>query len=35
MIVDPEGVVQWSHKAANPGELPGATFIFDGLAAKA
>jgi peroxiredoxin (alkyl hydroperoxide reductase subunit C) len=34
VIVDPEGVVQWSHEAANPGELPGANLIFDGLAAK-
>jgi peroxiredoxin len=35
VIVDPEGVVQWSYEAANPGELPGANLIFDGLAAKA
>ena len=34
VILDPEGVVQWSHEAANPGELPGANLIFDGLAAK-
>ena len=33
VIVDPEGVVQWSYLAANPGELPGANLIFDGLAA--
>ena len=34
VIVDAEGVVQWSHEAANPGELPGANLIFDGLAAR-
>ena len=33
VIVDPDGVVQWSYLAANPGELPGANLIFDGLAA--
>lgn len=35
VIVDPDGVVQYSHLAANPGELPGANLIFDGLAQKA
>jgi peroxiredoxin (alkyl hydroperoxide reductase subunit C) len=35
VIVDPEGVVQWSYEAENPGVLPGANLIFDGLAAKA
>ena len=35
VIVNPEGVVQWSHEADNPGELPGANLIFDGLAARA
>jgi peroxiredoxin (alkyl hydroperoxide reductase subunit C) len=35
VIVDPEGVVQWSHLAASPGDLPGANLVFDGLAAKA
>ncbi len=34
VIVDPDGTVQWSHLAANPGELPGANLIFDGLAAR-
>jgi hypothetical protein len=33
VITDPEGVVQWSHQAASPGDLPGANLIFDGLAA--
>ena len=34
VIVDPEGVVQFSHLASNPGELPGANIIFDGLAQR-
>jgi len=33
VIVGPDGVVAWSHLAENPGELPGANLIFDGLAA--
>lgn len=33
VILDREGVVKWSHQASNPGELPGANLIFDGLAA--
>ena len=33
VIVAPDGVVKWSYQAANPGELPGANLIFDGLAA--
>jgi peroxiredoxin len=32
VIVGPDGVVKWSHLAANPGELPGVNLIFDGLA---
>lgn len=32
VIVNPEGVVQWSHLGDSPGELPGANLIFDGLA---
>jgi peroxiredoxin (alkyl hydroperoxide reductase subunit C) len=35
VIVGPDGVVQFSHQAANPGELPGANIIFDGLAQRA
>ncbi len=34
VIVDPEGVVQWSWEGEHPGVLPGANLIFDGLAAK-
>jgi len=35
VILDPEGVVTWSYEAPNPGELPGADLIFDGLDAPA
>jgi peroxiredoxin len=35
VIVDPDGIVQFSHRASNPGELPGANIIFDGLAQRA
>ena len=31
VITDPDGVVQWSHQAPSPGDLPGANLIFDGL----
>jgi peroxiredoxin len=33
VIIGPDGVVSWSHLAANPGELPGVNLIFDGLVA--
>ena len=33
VITDADGVVQWSHQAESPGDLPGANLIFDGLAA--
>lgn len=33
VLIDEEGVVQWSHCAPNPGEIPGANLIFDALAA--
>ncbi len=32
VIVNPEGVVQWSWEGEHPGVLPGANLIFDGLA---
>lgn len=35
VLVGPDGVVRWSHLAANPGELPGVNLIFDALAASA
>ena len=31
VIIDPEGTVKWTYEAPNPGELPGANLIFDGL----
>jgi peroxiredoxin len=31
IIFDADGVVQWSHLADSPGDLPGANLIFDGL----
>ncbi len=33
VVIGPDQVVAWSHLAANPGELPGANLLFDGLAA--
>jgi peroxiredoxin len=33
VILDPDGVVQWSWEGEHPGVLPGANLIFDGLAA--
>jgi peroxiredoxin (alkyl hydroperoxide reductase subunit C) len=35
VIVNPEGVVQWSWEGEHPGVNPGANLIFDGLAAGA
>jgi len=35
VIFDADGVVQWSHLADSPGDLPGANLIFDGLAVSA
>ncbi|MGI8513150.1 MAG: peroxiredoxin, partial [Solirubrobacteraceae bacterium] len=34
VIVGHDGIVTWSHEAENPGVLPGADLIFDGLAAS-
>jgi peroxiredoxin (alkyl hydroperoxide reductase subunit C) len=31
VIVGPDGVVQWSHLADSPGDLPGVNLLFDGL----
>jgi peroxiredoxin (alkyl hydroperoxide reductase subunit C) len=33
VLIGPDAVIQWSHQAASPAELPGANLIFDGLAA--
>jgi peroxiredoxin len=35
VIVGPDGVVTWSHRAESPGDLPGANLIFDALSAPA
>jgi peroxiredoxin len=35
VLVGPDGVVEWSHEAATPGDLPGANLIFDALEAQA
>jgi peroxiredoxin len=35
VVVDPQGVVQWSWEGEHPGVLPGANLVFDGLAARA
>ena len=31
VMIDPEGVVAWSHVSASPLEIPGANLIFDAL----
>ena len=33
VLIGPDGVVEWSHEADSPGDLPGANLIFDALAA--
>ena len=35
VIIDPDGIVQWSHVAPSPADIPGANLIFDGLEATA
>jgi peroxiredoxin (alkyl hydroperoxide reductase subunit C) len=35
VLIGPDGVVEWSHKADTPGDLPGANLIFDALEAQA
>ena len=34
VLIGPDGVVEWSHEAASPGDLPGANLIFDALEAQ-
>jgi len=34
VLVGPDGVVQWSHLADSPGDLPGINLVFDALAAR-
>jgi peroxiredoxin len=35
VLIGPDGVVEWSHEADTPGDLPGANLIFDALGAQA
>jgi peroxiredoxin len=35
VIVGPDGIVRWSHRADRLGDLPGLNLIFDALAAPA
>ena len=35
VLIGPDGVVEWSHEADSPGDLPGANLIFDALEAQA
>ena len=35
VLIGSDGVVEWSHEAASPGDLPGANLIFDALEAPA
>jgi peroxiredoxin len=35
VLIGPDGVVEWSHEAASPADLPGANLIFDALEAQA
>jgi len=34
VLIGADGVVEWSHEAASPGDLPGANLIFDALDAQ-
>ena len=31
VLIDPEGIVRWSHMSPSPLEIPGANLIFDAL----
>jgi peroxiredoxin len=31
VMVDPDGIVRWSHESPSPLEIPGANLIFDAL----
>jgi peroxiredoxin len=33
VLIGPDAVVEWSHEAPSPGDLPGANLIFDALGA--
>ena len=34
VLIGSDGMVEWSHEAASPGDLPGANLIFDALEAQ-
>ena len=34
VLIGADGVVEWSHQAETPGDLPGANLIFDALEAQ-
>ena len=34
VLIGPDGVVEWSHEAPSPSDLPGANLIFDALDAR-
>jgi peroxiredoxin len=31
VMIDPDGIVRWSHRSPSPLEIPGANLIFDAL----
>ena len=31
VMIDPDGIVAWSHASPTPLEIPGANLIFDAL----
>jgi hypothetical protein len=35
VLIDGDGVVEWSYESPSPGEAPGANVIFDALAGAA
>ena len=35
VMIDPDGIVAWSHVSPSPLEIPGPNLIFDALAARA
>jgi peroxiredoxin (alkyl hydroperoxide reductase subunit C) len=34
VMIDPDGIVQWTHQSSSPLEIPGANLIFDALAER-
>jgi peroxiredoxin len=35
VMIDPEGIVRWTHVSPSPLEVPGANLIFDAISASA